>query len=295
MKMAEFENINDGVSGSVVIAENALEYMRQEARNSKAADRSAFFLEMTKKSDRICKNLWFMAGIYNQIKSVIKNSRMNTRAERDVKVLQKTFDEQVDIALKDAKERVEKTGKYAARLFMVETSIFVFSNSESIIKALSILKNQIGTELKIHTIEAKPGSEGLVFAETCADMGFQVLVYPDLNLNNAVANSDLVVMGADRLLTREFFNKSGSSIVLDYAAKYGKQSVIVADRSKILKLSDFLVGNVYQNSETNFTFKNSRISEISYYFERIPYDNVTRISTDIGNFEFEDFRVRYLE
>ena len=293
--MYDMDNINNGVSGSLVIADNALEYMRKAALNSKASDRSAFFLEMTKKSDRICKNLWYMAGIYNQLKTVIKNSRVNTRAERDVKVLKKIFDEQVDIALKDAKERIEKTGKYAVRLFMVETSIFVFSNSKSILKALNILHNQIGTELKIHTIEAKPGSEGLIFAEQCADMGFQVLVYPDLNLNNAVANSDLVVIGADRLLSREFFNKSGTSIVLDYAAKYGKQSVIVADRSKILKLSDFLVGNVYQNSEANFEFKNKNISEISYYFERISYENVTRITTDIGNFEFEDFRVRYLE
>ncbi len=293
--MFDMDNINNGVSGSTVIADNALEYMRKVALNSKASDRSAFFLEMTKKSDRICKNLWYMAGIYNQLKTVIKNSRVNTRAERDVKVLKKIFDEQVDIALKDAKERIEKTGKYAVRLFMVETSIFVFSNSKSILKALNILHNQVGTELKIHTIEAKPGSEGLIFAEQCADMGFQVLVYPDLNLNNAVANSDLVVIGADRLLSREFFNKSGTSIVLDYAAKYGKQSVIVADRSKILKLSDFLVGNVHQNSEANFEFKNKNISEISYYFERISYENVTRITTDIGNFEFEDFRVRYLE
>jgi hypothetical protein len=41
--MMDFDTINDGVSGSVIIADNALEYMRHAAKNSKATDRSAFF------------------------------------------------------------------------------------------------------------------------------------------------------------------------------------------------------------------------------------------------------------
>lgn len=289
------KNINDGISGSIVVSRNALKYIREQAQSIEAIDRSAFFLEVSKKADRLCKNYWYMAGVYNQLRNVVKNSRAQTRAEKDLDIIKKTFDEHILIEQNNADERLEKTGKNAARLFLTESSIFVFSNSVSVLKALSIYKSLKGLDLTIHTIEGKPGSEGLVFAESCAKMGFQVFVYPDLNMNNAIANSDLVIIGADRLLCREFFNKAGTSIVLDYAKKYAKVSAIITDQSKILKLADFLVGNIETATEPIFQFENEHISEISYAFERIAYDDVNKISTDIGNFEFEDFRVRYLE
>jgi len=290
------EKINNGISGSVTIANNALKYLASEVTNSKLKERSAFFLDLSKKTEKVCKKYWYMASINNQLKHVIREARVKTRAEKDIELIKKVTLEQIQITTDDFEENINKAAKNAAKLFYPENSIFVFSQSYTIIRALEIYKEHRGPDLNIHTVEAKPGSEGILFADTCAKMGYSVHLYPDMNITNAVANSDAVVIGADRLLCREFFNKAGTCIVLEYGKKFGKQNIIVCDQSKILKLSDFMVGQLKAKPDETLRPKGKlKYNVTSYYFERGTYDNITRITTELGNFEFEDFRIRYLE
>jgi translation initiation factor 2B subunit (eIF-2B alpha/beta/delta family) len=290
-----FSQINDGISGAHVIAANALAFISWEAEHSRAKDRSAFFQEINKKAERISKKLWFMGGVHNSLMQVLRESRLRTRAEKDIAVLKRVFAEQLASTRRANEVRIGKTAKNAARLFQAESSVFVFSNSATVLHSLQILQKMQSDGFIIHTVEAKPGGEGLVFAKTCAKMGFKVMLYPDLNLKNAIANADLIVVGADRLLCREFFNKAGTEIVLDYAAKYGKETVIVTDQSKILKLSDFLVGNLEMEHQAIYDLQVDSVEETNVFFERVPYTHVNRISSDLGNFEFADFHVRFLE
>jgi translation initiation factor 2B subunit (eIF-2B alpha/beta/delta family) len=287
------KNINDGISGSVSVTLNAMNYLRGIIETSPAEDRSGFFLEISKKSDKLCKRYWYMAGINNQIKSVIREARVKTRSEKDLKTIRRKSLEQLEESIELYRKAVEKAAKNAAKLFYTENSIFVFSNSVTIFKALELYYKNRGADLVINTVEAKPGSEGIVFAKACADLGFQVNLYPDMNIVNAIANSDMVIIGADRMLCDEFFNKSGTSIVLEIGKKFGRQNVIVTDQSKILKLSDFLVGQLEGSPDSSLPEDGYRV--ISYYFERITYENIDRVVTEMGSFEFEDFKIRYLE
>ena len=289
----ETNQINDSISGSVAVAFNAMDYLREIVRTAEAEDRSSFFLEITKKSDKICKQYWYMAAIYNQVKAVIKEARVKTRSEKNLDVVKEKTLRQIDENIEAYHRQVEKAAVNAAKLFFTENSIFVFSNSKTIFKALEYYSSKKNPDLVVNTIEAKPGSEGIHFAREVAALGFPVNLYPDMNMVNAIANSDMVVVGADRMLCEEFFNKAGTSIVVEIGKKFGKQNVIVADRSKILMLSDFLVGQLTEQPDPSIPADGYQV--ISYYFERISYDSIDRIVADNGSYEFEDFKVRYLE
>jgi translation initiation factor 2B subunit (eIF-2B alpha/beta/delta family) len=285
---------NDNQSGSVIIGQKSIDDLTEIVKNIDITDRSTFFVELTKQADKISKKVWYMGTVYSQLKAVIKQGRLQTRAEKDIEIIRGQILSEITEMRLRLKSNLAKLAENAAKLLFSEREIFTFSQSESIYMALQYLARIKQHDPVINILESHPGEEGILFANRIADLGYKVHLYPDLNAGAVIRQSDIILVGADRLLNNEFFNKSGTSIILNLAHAFHKQTVIVSDLSKLVPLSEFMVGRFDPETDETFVAESEKIAKKFYRFERISYDYVSRFSTEIGNFEFEDFRSRYL-
>jgi translation initiation factor 2B subunit (eIF-2B alpha/beta/delta family) len=158
--------------------------------------------------------------------------------------------------------------------------IFTLSNSSAVSRSISGAKER-GWEGKLNMVESRPRNEGTILASDLARAGIPVNISVDANIPILVKNSKAVFLGADAVTPTYFVNKTGSAIVLEFAAKYRKPVFVVADTGKIIsdRIYKFIpdenpAKEIISGKSKNLTIKNN-------YFEKIiPHGKIQYIIGD---------------
>ena len=110
-------------------------------------------------------------------------------------------------------------------------TILTHSQSQTVISLLDQLHlRQISFEV-IQTLSV-PGEEGKIAHERMLQMGLRSRLVHEDKLKDVLYQTDLVLIGCDTLLGKEFLNKSGTSSILEQAKQFNLPSFLLAETRK---------------------------------------------------------------
>ncbi|GEM_PF-2875652 len=134
--------------------------------------------------------------------------------------------------------------------------------------------------VEVNIIKSSPGGEGVQHAEKLAREGFKVTLFPDSSLHVAIKNSDVVLLGADAVLTTgSFVNKTGSFLACSLAERMQVPSLVVTETMK------FCPSSVWQRETAPWRpslYQGANLSVWSEPFEEVPGELVHRFVTEKG-------------
>ena len=104
-------------------------------------------------------------------------------------------------------------------------------------------------------------------------------------MQEAIKNTDIILVGADWINNKGVINKVGSSLVADISSHYKKPLYILADSWKFsnrnLKLEQ-------RPSEEIWNLKNKNLKIINEAFDLIPKKNIKAIISELGILTFKE-------
>jgi translation initiation factor 2B subunit (eIF-2B alpha/beta/delta family) len=199
--------------------------------------------------------------------------------------------ELVDLAQEAIEHTINKTRldifqiiPAARTIIKHDMTIFTYSRSSVILAILKELKRS-SWNFKVMLTEGRPMNEGLRVAKELADDNIDVTVLVDAAMKRAVAECDLILIGADTFSEERVVNKIGTYAIALLARESKKPVYCFTTSNK------YLPPNVNQPREDNhdptevwpeaikgITIKNT-------YFESIPMELITDVITELGPFK----------
>ena len=141
-------------------------------------------------------------------------------------------------------------------------TILTHSHSQTIISLLSELHFRQIPFRVVQTLSI-PGEEGRIAQERMLQLDIQAELVDDRKLKEVLARTDLILMGCDALLPKEFLNKAGTREILEKAKKLDIPSMLVTESRKEITRSEW----------------KNELTELAL-FEWVPLDLVDRIVTE---------------
>jgi translation initiation factor 2B subunit (eIF-2B alpha/beta/delta family) len=217
----EIERIlNDRKSGSIALLNRLVIALEEGLQGSDLSAMDFRHLVLT-----IRKKLHHFAAIENFLASLI------TYAEEDQDFPLETLQYTRDYVLYWR----DSAGKIAENLLQHENpsgkTILTHSHSETLISLLTQLhKKQI--PIRVLQTLSSPGEEGRIAKERMCKLGIRTELVDEGNLEEALDQTDLLLMGCDALLPTEFLNKTGTRAILEQAKQVNKSAYLVCESRK---------------------------------------------------------------
>ncbi|MBI2560945.1 MAG: hypothetical protein HYW08_00735 [candidate division NC10 bacterium] len=125
------------------------------------------------------------------------------------------------------------TVRHGAALVRSRSLVLTYSNSTAVRLALWRAMGA-GRRFEVVCSESRPMREGVRLARRLAALGIPVHLVVDAALAEWMERADLVLLGADAILSDVAMNKVGTGPLLQAARRLGVPAFVLADRSKWL-------------------------------------------------------------
>ena len=156
--------------------------------------------------------------------------------------------------------------------------VFTMSNSQTVYEILKLWFNE-NRKVEIVIAESRPVFEGRILAKKLLKLGVKVLLIPDCNSAACISKCDVVIIGADKILSNgDVVNKTGSKNAAIISKYYDKPFVVIASQKKFSKQSTF--SSKLQNSSEIWKFRHKYLKIENHYFEVVPKKLITKIISD---------------
>ncbi|MDP2906346.1 MAG: hypothetical protein Q8O03_00235 [Nanoarchaeota archaeon] len=197
-----------------------------------------------------------------------------------------------DIALKHFEEAKKKIVEIGAREIPKDSVVFTHCHASTV---TGILKKAFKTKkFEAYCTETRPMYQGRITAKELASAKIPVTMFVDSAARYALKNSDIMLLGADAVLSNgKVANKIGSELFAEAAKKYGIPIFVCTDSWKFdpstvkdyeEKLERREAKEVWPNPP-----KGVKISNIA--FELIAPELITGIISELGIYNPETFVV----
>lgn len=161
-------------------------------------------------------------------------------------------------------------------------TVVTWSASSVVAGALEALHSR-GQGVVVYCSESRPRNEGIAWARRLASAGIRLKLFTDAGLLSAVADGNLVLVGADSLLPEGVVNKVGTRPLAVCACRAGVPVGVAATREKRLppeartwhRIADHPPEDLLPDSPAG-------IEVVNPYFEVTPYALVTRLIDESG-------------
>jgi translation initiation factor 2B subunit (eIF-2B alpha/beta/delta family) len=196
--------------------------------------------------------------------------------------------QELETMVQDYKRKWESSQKEASRQLMSKLhldgkQVLLHSNSSAIHNLFGELR-KAHQKVVVWQTFSSPEGEGRLQAEFLHDLGFEVNLFHEDNLNKFTDQIDLAILGADLILEHRFLNKSGSfaiALILNHAAipvyllaeprkKFADSELISEEIRRIEKEPKKSPASFNLIPEKGFYIHN-------YYFEFIPLDLIKQV------------------
>ena len=144
-----------------------------------------------------------------------------------------------------------------------------------------------GKKFEVFNTETRPLLQGRKTAKELAKSGIKVTMVVDSAARDAIKNSDVMIIGADAVLSDgSVINKIGSGLFSQIAHDFKKQVYIAADSWKFsrknVKIEERAYGEIWKKAPESVKIKNPA-------FERIEPKYITGIISELGILRPKDF------
>ncbi len=249
--------LNDNKSGSAQLHEKIVNFLIAKiAKNENISE----VLEQIK------SEFYEFAIITNLIKKLEK-----TPAAKRLQVLEK----EANSISKTSKKIYEKLKN---KLFD-GIKIVTISNSGTLAEIFEFISKDF-QNAKIFVSESRPVNEGVIMADIVASFGLQTTLITEAMIPEYVAESDLALTGADKILADgSAVNKIGTKILALACKYYEKPFYVLCGKNKFSDEKDFSqkphpISEIIKREKSKFSVATN------YYFEKIEKELITEIITD---------------
>lgn len=189
----------------------------------------------------------------------IMSGKLQGLSEEQQDIAEEIISDQIDDRLKNLK-MLSRKGK---DLIEKGSSILVYSQSIQMLEMLKAVSKNIQDSCKLFVCECRPKSpspfqDGMAICEYLKDTGYDILLIPDVSIGNLLSRNqiDLILMGAHSIYYRgdkfiSYVNTCGTSMISIVAEYYSVPLYIVAESSKIVRLSNNEEEKVSYEEEEN--------------------------------------------
>ncbi len=217
--------------------------------------------------------LKFDAPSIKKIKSARPTEPCLTNA---IKFAKKT---DVDTAFAYLSNMQKRTVLIGAIIIKNKQNVFTHCHSSTIVDSLKSAKDH-KKKFKVFNTETRPLLQGRKTAKELARAKIKVEHYVDSAADEAIKNSDIVLLGAD-FITKDgdVYNKIGSYAISELAKKHKKPLYIFTNSwkysNKPLKIEKRDPKEIWDTKSENITINNPA-------FEKIPGQNISKIVCELG-------------
>jgi len=202
----------------------------------------------SKKNFHALKNMWDSL-----------NAKMAALDSDDKAGAEAVLDGIIEQRLSDSTELSKKWREKITK----RSRLLVFSQSIRLLDLLKAVRPAIQNTCKIYICECRPKSpkpfqDAIAICESLKDTDYHQIVVPDVSVGNLLARKkvDMIIMGAHSVYCRDskpisFVNTCGTNLIVLTAAHYGIPVYIIAEKSKIVDLSEGQVEEVSYEEEEN--------------------------------------------
>ncbi|MFO7677215.1 MAG: translation initiation factor eIF-2B [Thermoplasmatota archaeon] len=243
------------------------------------------------------KELFGLRSTEPALRNAVGYLFVNIKYTTEPKVIKDIFADNITYVRKhfsDAKETINRLG---AKRIGDGSKIFTHCHASTVTGAIISAKNK-NKKIIVHNTETRPLFQGRKTAEELSENGIEVVHFVDSAGRLALKNCDLMLIGADAILSDgTIINKIGSEMFAEIAKRYDTSVYICTDSWKFDPAS--LYGDdekiemrdekeIWDKKPKNVTIKN-------YAFEKINPGLINGIICELGIFKPEVFVSEVLE
>ena len=229
----------DRVHGASFLGRRAVELLVTTAKASDAKDLGELFSHLLLASLKLRRSQPAMANVWNltgELLHLVNRDRGSAASTRDLKVRVAEFGQQI---IERAEEAAEDAARNTVRLLPDGGSILTHSYSSTVLRALE-LGSKSGKAFEVYATESYPGMEGTRLAKDLIASGVQVKLIPDSTVGSTISSINLVLTGADSVLTDgSLVHKIGTRNIAADAKEHGIPFCSVCETTKF-SIQDFL-------------------------------------------------------
>lgn len=228
----------------------------------------------------------------NSVKKIINLRPTEPALRNAIKFSLKDIKKNPDKALKHFGEAKKKIAEIGAREIPKGSVVFTHCHASTV---TGILKEAFKTKkFEVYCTETRPMFQGRKTAEELASAKIPVTMFVDSAARYALKNSDIMLIGADAVLSSgKVANKIGSELFAEVAKKYDIPVFVCTDSWKFDPLTVWGYTEELEKRESKEVWpkppKGVKISNIA--FELISPGIITSIISELGVYNPETFIV----
>ena len=179
----------------------------------------------------------------------------------------------------------ENINKNVYKILKQGDIVFTHCHSTNVSRALIYAKKK-GKKFEVYNTETRPLYQGRITAKELSKARIKVTTFVDSAMQQAIKNSDIVMIGSDAILRGRVINKVGSAAISELAFVHKKPLYIVADSWKFspknVKIEERDFREVWKNAPRKIKIRNPN-------FEKIEKKYVKAIISEYGILSYADF------
>ncbi|MFC1755436.1 translation initiation factor eIF-2B, partial [Thermoproteota archaeon] len=230
-----------------------------------------------------------MGTINNQVGDILFRLVEKSKTTSNLKEMKIFFNNKVKMLNRNSERNMIDVTKNCIKLFPNQCTILTHSYSSTVIGAIKFAYNK-KKKIQVIVTESRPLFEGRKTANELSEYGVLTTLVTDAAAGLFIKNVDMVLLGADSLLTNgEVINKSGTYPIALAAAYQGIPVYIAADTGKI-NLRSYFTQILLEEKETSEIWMNppSNVSIRNLYFDTTPKFFITRVITEMQKIRPEE-------
>src|SRR5262249_49911099 len=154
----------------------------------------------------------------------------------------------------------------------------------TVIAALSAAHRH-GKQFRVIATESRPMLEGRSLCTELAAQGVSVTLIADAAAAEAMSETDLVMVGADRITPLTMTNKIGTRMIALAARERGVPILVACDTSKFTQLRRIDNLKKVRPPEELWADSHQGVSVRNFYFEDCPLSLFDGVITDLGELD----------
>lgn len=223
-----------------------------------------------------------MGTINNQVGDILFRLVEKSKTTSNLGEMKIFVNNKVKILNINSKRNIIDVSKNCIKLFPNQCTILTHSYSSTVIAAIKFAYNK-KKEIQVIVTESRPLFEGRKTANELSEYGIPTTLVSDAAAGLFIKNADMVLLGADSLLTNgEIINKAGTYPMALAAAYQGIPVYIAADTGKI-NLRSYFTQILLEEKETSEIWMKppTNVSIRNLYFDTTPKFFITRVITEM--------------
>jgi len=179
----------------------------------------------------------------------------------------------------------EKINKNVYKIIKEGDRIYTHCHSTNVSKALVYAKKK-GKRFEVCNTETRPLFQGRITAIELAKAKIKVTTFVDSAMQQAIKQSDILLIGSDAILKKSVINKVGSAAISELAFLHRRPLYIVADSWKFspknVKIEERDFNEVWKHAPKNIKIRNPA-------FEKIEKKYIKGIISEYGILSYDKF------